>query len=181
MAMKIHAHYLIGVVCLTLSSYVIAAPFDASEIHLLESAQRLDDGKRAENPVIIRFGKRHSLDADAEEEDIFSVMRRNGKIVDPLIRFGKRGDSIFPSDQVSFPLATGSSPGGRFRSARSNQKAQIDPLIRFGKRAANNADMMIRFGRDPSRPRRPDADTMLRFGRAGGHQPVLMRLGKKSV
>uniref|UniRef100_A0A914WSB9 Uncharacterized protein n=1 Tax=Plectus sambesii TaxID=2011161 RepID=A0A914WSB9_9BILA len=178
--MKIHAHCLISVVCLALSPLAIARPFDASEIHLLESAQ--SDGKRADNPVIIRFGKRHSLDEDAEDGDLFSVMRRNGKIVDPLIRFGKRGDSIFSNDPMSFPLTGDMNPAGRFRPTR-NQKAQIDPLIRFGKRAAKSADMMIRFGRDPSsRPRRPDADTMLRFGRAGSsHQPVLMRLGKKSV
>ncbi|TMS37601.1 hypothetical protein L596_004499 [Steinernema carpocapsae] len=118
--------------------------FESSEIRLLED-DLLDDK---------RSGGGYYGFAD---EMPIAIERRDGRLRNPLIRFGKRDAET--DEDLS-------------RTARND--FSLNPLIRFGKRSSLNSPL-IRFGK------RPDQMPLIRFGKRAPSTAPLIRFGKREV
>ncbi|CAJ0569769.1 unnamed protein product, partial [Mesorhabditis spiculigera] len=114
-----------------------AAPFDSTEIRMLED--ETDYMKRA--APLIRFGKRSPSTGP--------LIRFGKRSSAPLIRFGRSPDT---SPLIRFGRSAPEGPLIRFGRAPST-----GPLIRFGKRSPTGP--LIRFGRAP------EMGPLIRFGK----------------
>nr|ADI99988.1 FMRFa-like peptide precursor 13 [Ascaris suum] len=115
---------------------VAVSTLESSEIRMLES--EFLDGKRG-----------NSYRSFFNPNEYTVVERRDSKLMDPLIRFGKR-TNIMGENRLN-------------RNLRA--EGLSSPLIRFGKRTPPEEDLLGRFTRDPQQRIVTD-ETVLRFGRS---------------
>uniref|UniRef100_A0A1I8AGM7 FMRFamide-related neuropeptide n=1 Tax=Steinernema glaseri TaxID=37863 RepID=A0A1I8AGM7_9BILA len=120
----------------------VALAFESSEIRLLDD----------------EYDKRGGAGFFGFADDVpIAIERRDGRLQNPLIRFGKRDADV----EDDFP-----------RTIRND--ISLDPLIRFGKRSTLNTPL-IRFGK------RPDTMPLIRFGKRTPSTAPLIRFGKRDI